>query len=338
MSALGKRPASWDDGDGGPRKTRRLESADALLGELQSLASSVASLPHSLSKGQEERLDGIMSLLRQVKYVNVAERKRLSERPVEESILPADLLELVMRSMAPSVMAKAQCTCRAFDSAVRAAILARITSTGFPRADRTKRCTSLLDSLESQATRAPALVARFSNSDILLLDGFHACILEQYVEPIGAKIHSDDRRTAFGAWQLLGKMAKAGNKEILAWARAHASEVVAFLAGLAATPDSRPGLAALMAAHVYAVLPHEMILSHFAELSIALRVPDDSERSLAIVVHALLSMLSSSMPSSMLPRLPRLRELLLPYASLRDHPRLSHSHLSTIAIRVLQRL
>ena len=260
-------------------KARRLSSSnDQLLSLLEDTISRIDG--KSLNEQHTKRMcDAEYALFRIRRPLELA-RLEMRERPVEEVLLPADLLAVTVGRLSPREMAAAEVVCRAFQAAVHAASCARVRGLGLDDRTATPKLTCrLLERLEHQIARAPALIKRLSLEDHATLQGFETCVLQLHIDEIAA--HAI-RGTSQHAWALLYL-----SRPTQTWLIAHTSEIVAgILAAAPPTVDGRPSdqhaRGSIFTCHLFQRLPAAIRAASVREILPVLR-----SKSARIACHVL---------------------------------------------------
>jgi len=226
-TALGKRPLETpasSDSQPPTAKAPRLDT-DILLATLEETAAALAKIGgEALSEEQIKRLSDVSLLFLRVETAHRSERKRVSERPVDEVMLlktaevaadgapifrPMELApemrEGIAASLSPKQMGHVACVSRAWQAAVRAACATRLRvlqlELPYERYSFTLKplTTELLARLEEQTAKAPALLKRLSDEDAKDLRTFEPVVIMRHIDLLEPHLRS----FSVHSWHLL---------------------------------------------------------------------------------------------------------------------------------------
>jgi len=315
-TALGKRPfVPASSGSQPPTaKAPRLDP-DALITSLKESAAALIKIGgEALSDHHRQDLADVSMMCYSLRAAQKAERKRISQRPVDEVMLlrtadvagdgtpilrphelAPEMREGIVAFLTPKQMGRVACVSRAWQVAVLADSHSRVRALQLEVSRKPTQqvlTTELLARLEDQMARAPALLKRLSDEDTEKLRDFEGCVIVRHIDLLEPHLRS----FSDNGWNVLSS--SPPSTTLREWLGARVDLIIG------CTNASDWNVAIYGAMHL-ADLPPAVIEARASDILPALRSPEAELRGTVLEVL-------QNLPRKTLAQLPGLRALLAP--------------------------
>lgn len=206
----------------GKRDASQLQ-VDTLVMEVQSNCAELSSFQPTVINDHSLKILEKASLMISRMCFNVrAYRKTKSERPVEEVLLPLELLEHAFCFLSPRELGIVMATCRGLRLAVHAAIVAKTRALGIQAIGIDPMTTHRLHKMIPEVENAAELLQNLNEANYKLLERYDKCVLAKHIAVLmpyinrGLSGERSDResRTSYDyGWRLLTKLVAYPYKE-----------------------------------------------------------------------------------------------------------------------------
>ena len=292
----------------GYRTASQLE-VDTVLMELRSSTEKLQTFHPSAFDAETCRvLKKVTTNLSSVAHHVRVYREKLQKRPVDEVLLPLELLAHALCFLSPHELGTVMATCRGVKLAVEAAMDLKIRALGV-RAGPEPMTAYRLDKITSQVARAPTLLQNLRRDDFRELRHFDLCVLADNLLTLKRHIahglagQMSDRDTAdapYGfAWALIRNVCRHCPNSVLppSWMVDNIEMIIAAINAEFdfSSQHYRTGNSADDAMTCFSLLPHKVACAHLPRILHALNPNRDGYLLLLI-----LEFLDDEVPSTIL--------------------------------------